>query len=118
MDHEERASRSPRTPSSALLGSETRKMIAGRVPGHASERDASRASSVITIVPSTRVRYASGMRLPGAGLVVEKASTGAATGPRRKYGRVFPVTPCNGVTREEVRDLRKIAKGDSIFRFL
>lgn len=72
---------------SALLGSETRKMAAGRFPGHASP---SRRS------PSIKCHYhcpldscsicASGMRLLGAGLVAEKTSTGAATGPRRKYG--------------------------------
>lgn len=87
VDHKERASRSSwNVVRFTWIGDS--KNGRGSVSGSRVRRDAPRASSVITIAPSTRAspRYASGMRLLGAGLVAEKTSTAAATGPRRKYG--------------------------------
>lgn len=102
MDHEERASRSPRN---VVRSTRTERLEKWPRVGFRVTRSSRRSSIKCHYHRSSRLaRYASGMRLLGAGSFAEKTCTGAATGPRSKIwsGQVFPVTPCDGDARDKV----------------
>lgn len=104
--------------SSALLGSEIRKIIAGQFPGHAFV-ETLLEHQVSLLLPPPRLAL-DVLRGCGAGLIAEKASTGAATGPRRKYG--CGTVKCSqsnpAMVLLAIKRYPRIAKSNSTFRFL